>query len=516
MVLAIASGYLYFFPFFEHLRNPNENVRVFMVMAVVDHGTFALNRVIAERGPVDDRATNVAQRCAGAGAPEPCTYSSKAPGTSYLGIPVYLFVRAAYRAAGSRPSFTAVVYFLRLFCVIVPTLLFLVAFDRFLRRFVRGEFERLLVVAATALGTMCFTYAHQFAGHQLVAIFIFASFMLVERAREASPLSAWLIAAAGFAAAYGAISEYPAIVAAAALAIYAAARVGERRVVVFAQFAAGAVVPLSLAVLYHQVCFGRPWRTGYSMLANPDYAQFHGVGAFGIGAPSLNVAIHSSLSPAKGLFFFAPFLLLAFPGLMVMWRRGHRAETLMTAFIITSYLVYQSSVNPDIGGWSIGPRYIVIVVPFLAMAAASYLDERRGRSPVFLHAMAIPLALLSIVFTFVSTIVFHTFPPAFTNPFYEFVLPLARMNYFNYSLGTWLGLRGLVSALPGMLPTAILAAAFCAGPFPVSISTRRARGIATALVVLLLLIGLSRVERFPDPQKNWEFERLTRMWEPLP
>src|SRR5882724_5578303 len=44
--VAIAAGYLYFFPYFGHLRNPNENVRVYMVLSIVDHHTFALNQTI--------------------------------------------------------------------------------------------------------------------------------------------------------------------------------------------------------------------------------------------------------------------------------------------------------------------------------------------------------------------------------------------------------------------------------------------------------------------------------------
>jgi hypothetical protein len=173
-------------------------------------------------------------------------------------------------------------------------------------------------------------------------------------------------------------------------------------------------------------------------------------------------------------------------------------------------------VNPEIGGWSIGPRYIVLITPFLAFGAAAFLEELRRRSPLWQYALVIPLSLLSITYTFLSTIVFHTFPPAFTNPFYEWVLPLMRMGYFNYSLGTWLGARGLWSALPGMLPVGVMAVCFCWGPQGPARGLRLAYAATAALVASLLFTALSHVDRFDSAGKDGEFHRLVMLWEPSP
>ena len=508
---AIMAGYLYFFPFFQHLGNPNENVRVYMVMAIVDHGTFALNRVIAQRGFVDDRATNIGQRCVGRVAAEPCTYSSKAPGTSYLGVPVYAALRTAYALAGTEPDLPTTIYVLRLVCLVLPSLVFIAAFDRFLRRYLQDTFLRLLVVATVALGTMDFTFAHQFASHQLVAILVFGSFMLIEEAHLTGRTR--LAFAAGFAAWYAAISEYPALLAAVALTAYVVARHGRGWRSATGLFMAGGLVPAILVAIYHTICFGRPWRTGYSMLANPAYAQFHRVGVDGIGWPSFAAAYYSLLSPARGLFFFAPFLILGLPGLFMLWRR-HRAEGLLACVMVSGYFVFQSAVNPDIGGWSIGPRYIVLVTPFLAFAAAGLLEQMQAHSDIYIHAVVVPLALLSIVFTFLSTIVFHTFPPAFSNPFYEWVMPLVRMDYFNYSFGTWLGLRGFASALPGLVPVGVLIVSLAIGASIRSVPGVLVRAATTALVASILFTALGHAQRFEAADKTREFERLIARWEP--
>jgi len=511
---AIVGGYLYFFPYFGHLRNPNENVRVYMVLSIVDHHTFALNQTISEEGYVDDRAINRSHVCSGRQRVEPCTYSSKAPGTSYLGVPVYLALRTAYAAFGTTPDLAAVTYFLRLFCVILPSLLFVWAFFQFLCRYLQGDFERWLIVGTFALGTMSYTYAHEFVGHQLAAILAFGSFVLVERAYRGG--DRWATLAAGFAAGYAAITEYPAILIVPIVAAYAAARLRGRVPAPLAVFGAGLVVPATLGMLYHQVCFDSPLRTGYSMLANPAYARFHSVGVFGIATPTLSAASYSLLSPARGLFFFAPFLLIGLVGLVMLWRDGRRAECTLTTAVVSVCVVYQSAVNPDIGGWSIGPRYIVLITPFLTFGAAACLEHFRRRSFWYLYGAAIPLCMLSVAFTFLSTVVFHTFPPQFTNPFYEWILPLMRMGYFNYSLGTWIGLRGMWSALPGLLPVAVMMLSFCLGPAAVDRPQRLARAAAAALIASILLTALSHLQRFDSAEKDAEFSRLARLWEPQP
>ena len=77
-VLLLAVLYLWVFPFHDVVRNPNENVRVYMTVAIVDDHTFAINRIEGAWGYVNDKAVRNGR-----------LYSSKAPGTSYLGVPIY-------------------------------------------------------------------------------------------------------------------------------------------------------------------------------------------------------------------------------------------------------------------------------------------------------------------------------------------------------------------------------------------------------------------------------------------
>src|SRR3954469_2349058 len=90
--LLVALVYLYVFPYFERLNNPNENARVWMTRAIVEHHVLNIDRMQQEWGYVNDKAKS-----------ETHVYSGKAPGSSFLGVPV-LFVHTKLRHLFGRLS----------------------------------------------------------------------------------------------------------------------------------------------------------------------------------------------------------------------------------------------------------------------------------------------------------------------------------------------------------------------------------------------------------------------------
>ncbi|MFO0602768.1 MAG: hypothetical protein U0324_06310 [Polyangiales bacterium] len=121
-VALLAVLYLWVFPYHGIVNNPNENVRLFMTVALVDDGTLAINRVENTWGYTNDkgvRDTPLAEAISRrhvpddvlrlAGVPEDVLirfrlgrttpadraltahllYSAKAPGTSFVGVPAY-------------------------------------------------------------------------------------------------------------------------------------------------------------------------------------------------------------------------------------------------------------------------------------------------------------------------------------------------------------------------------------------------------------------------------------------
>src|SRR6266404_4224494 len=77
--ILVSIVYLSVFPYYERLNNHNENARVWMTRAIVEHHVLNLDQVEREWGWVNDKATANKH-----------VYSSKAPGASFLGVPVLL------------------------------------------------------------------------------------------------------------------------------------------------------------------------------------------------------------------------------------------------------------------------------------------------------------------------------------------------------------------------------------------------------------------------------------------
>ena len=77
-------------------------------------------------------------------------------------------------------------------------------------------------------------------------------------------------------------------------------------------------------------------------------------------------------SPGKSLFLFAPPLLLALPGL---WRlaRGNRALAVVAGLTPLVYLLFFARYTQWEGGYCFGPRYLVPVIPLLALGLGPML-----------------------------------------------------------------------------------------------------------------------------------------------
>ena len=94
------AAYLYVFPYYPSIRSANELPRVYLVMAMVDHGTFAIDRGVRRWGETVDVSPHGGHQ-----------YSNKAPGSSMLAIPAYAILTAITHATGhGEPSLAATIW----------------------------------------------------------------------------------------------------------------------------------------------------------------------------------------------------------------------------------------------------------------------------------------------------------------------------------------------------------------------------------------------------------------------
>ena len=147
------------FPYVRALNNPNELVRVYTVIALVENGTYCIDEQVERFGWVGDMA-HVPQ----ADGTERY-FMVKAPGIVHAGVPSYaLFSKVVapllgrrYPGAASTEAerlwwVRASTWALRLTTSQLPCLVFLVWLERYLRAFSRDVLLRCLAVAAIAVG----------------------------------------------------------------------------------------------------------------------------------------------------------------------------------------------------------------------------------------------------------------------------------------------------------------------------------------------------------------------------
>jgi hypothetical protein len=432
----------------------NAAVRFDLVRAIVEQGTVRIDGYEKNTGDLAYRDGHY--------------YCDKAPGLSFAAVPVYA---ALYPLAGEgrlRGAFVSRAAWLATVCAVaLPSAAAVVML------YLLGEVLGLLpawraaLALAYAFATLAFPYATLFYGHQLAAALLILAFGLLMRARwRGGTVSAGRLLTAGALLGAAITVEYPAALAVAVIVLYAAwfVRPWHR----LGWLAAGAAPLLVALGAYHAAAFGSPFTLPYAFSTDSPRRQ----GAlFGLGLPRLRVLYAVLLSPYRGLFYSAPWLLLAIPGVVRLWRaRRLRPEAAVATAVPLLYLIMNAGMNDWHGGWGAGPRHLVPGLPFLALAAGGLLAGRapsRAERAIYGVAVAFSAALM-----LVATSVQPEVPRWYGRPFEDFLLPAfaegrLALNTLPvhtgtvherreaWSLGELFGLAGRAA----LLPLAVLVAA---------------------------------------------------------
>lgn len=435
--LAIATAYLYLFPHFPEIRSANELPRVYLVQAMADHGTFAIDRYLDPRLPLADVSPANGHK-----------YSNKAPGTSMIVVPFYWVVS---RIAGP-PSFDVTMWLCRVVSGVIPAILFLALLARFLAQFAPDPNVRRIVLVAYAFGTMAMSYSQLFIAHQLSAVCVASAWIIALEACNGSRTTPAFFAA-GLLAGCAPLVDYQAAFALVPLGVHVlfALRRGMVRRIPnggmlrpIVLLAIGAAIPIAILLAYHTACFGSPLRTGYD--ASKTFAVYHQEGFLGITKLRAAAFWGTTVLPHFGLFSLSPWLLLVFPGFVALWRRGMRDVAITCAVTLVVYILFITSINFWRGGWSVGPRYITVALPFLLPPIAAQLEEWRAR--LVPMTIAVALIFVGIAIYTLATATFPYWPEVFENPFHELTLRLLGDGLVAPNAGTWVGLPALVSLVP--------------------------------------------------------------------
>lgn len=170
------------------------------------------------------------------------------------------------------------------------------------------------------------------------------------------------------------------------------------------------VVSGFLSLWWNGVRFGSIWESGYV-----DSESFTAPWLFGIGG--------LLMGPARGFFWYSPILLLGFWGVRWFWQQA-RWFILSIAAISLIYLLLYGKWYMWHGGYSWGPRFLVPLVPLLAIlvgpAWERFVEERQwgamGRLVVGLlltFSVLLQLIGLAVPFALVQNWLADTVEPLF-------------------------------------------------------------------------------------------------------
>jgi hypothetical protein len=281
-------------------------------------------------------------------------YAAKPPGLALASQPAYEAVQLLGVETSGDPTWP--IWALHVWSVVLPAAVLL-----FLVMRLGGRLEpRLGATAAVTLGlaTLVLPFATLFFGHLLATCLGFAAFALLWHERDGRARVP-LVAAAGLLAGLAVTVDYPLGLVALVLGLYAVA--GRRRFVQRAlAYAGGLLTGVAPLFLFNWWAFGSPLELPYEGWHAPGDEPLPGV--FGITLPRLDSALLLIVSPA-GLAALAP----AVVGTVLLYRRGRRAEALVIGALTVLYLSYNSAFVLPFAGSSPMPRYLIPILPFLAV-----------------------------------------------------------------------------------------------------------------------------------------------------
>lgn len=456
----------------------NQNSRFNLTRAIVEQGTV---RIDAYAGNTGDYALIDGH-----------IYTDKAPGLSLMAVPVYVTTLGLERLglddlthrigqSGSlentlnengagiseeRTSIAFALYLATLITVAIPAALMAVLLALIVERVTGSRAAGIWSALIIALATPVFPYAQAFYGHVPAVACLVGALALI-LLRNDDQLTSRRLLGIGFLLGWAIVIEYPVALLVLPLALWAVAISGYRGTLLGTL---GALPALLTLAIYDLVAFGTVMPIGYQHSAL--WQDQHSTGFLSITRPHFNALYGLSFSPFRGLFFFAPVLILTIPGIYLLARERHsRAVGLVATGAFMTFFLFIASSIMWWGGFAAGPRYLVPAIPLLAVplgAAVAELNRLPALSVarrLLLGATGV-LALVSVTLTWAMTFAGQNYPPDTTRrPLTDYVLPAFQNGDIARNIGMVIRFDGVSSLVP-------LAIMLIAGLLLIAVKTR--------------------------------------------
>ncbi|HEX6737868.1 MAG TPA: phospholipid carrier-dependent glycosyltransferase, partial [Vicinamibacteria bacterium] len=371
-----------------HFYSGDEETLYLVTESLVERHTFAL--------PDDAWVDHTARGTHGG------LYAQYPPGQSLAAVPFYLLGRAVAVAFPPDSRGYVTRFCVALFGSVVAALTVALLY-RLARSLGFRAAPSLGLAAIYGVAMPAWPYSRTFFAEPLTALLLLAAFCALRRG--SAPTSPGWLVAAGLAAGAAVATKPHGAIALPILGLYLLRRAsrptgegGGRRAAAARGLRAALWWGAGLAVVafpyaaFNAAIYGGSLRTGYSQsVVDLTFDTPLLVGLYGL-----------TISPNKGLLWYAPPVLLALAGWWWFarghvdeaggWRsptgqgqhiaRGHADEALACLGIALVHLGFYSRHHVWHGDGSWGPRYLTIALPFVALPMVALLDEVRRSRPL--------------------------------------------------------------------------------------------------------------------------------------
>ena len=404
----------------------------------------------------------------------PLTVGLRTTGVKFANAPPSTWLQTQKPAVASTAQD---IWLLTLFGALLPTiiLMFLVSAEAERLRPGTGPVAALTIGA----GSLMLPFSSELFSHALSATLGFAGFtLLAPTGGDPSPRHR-RIAVAGVLLGFALVTEYPLALLALVSFVFLATQAHPLRRL--CAFCVGGVVGFLPLPMYAWWAYGDPLHSTYAgAVLEPgksghDVLGANGAGFFGITTPNLH-ALLELLFSGRGLFVVTPIAAVGLVGLVELARRGQRGYAFAALATFAAFLAYDCAYWTPFGGAAPGPRFLVPVLPFLAIGVAAAWDSMRR--------VVAPLLIASVVMVTIETS---------TGPL--LVVTTTSVWWYRFRHGQFVATLGAATGIwPG--PTSIvvfLAAIVAALLVGIGRPALSAKGVATAATTFGAWLCLSEL-----------------------
>lgn len=311
-------------------------------------------------------------------------YVGAAPGLGLMAAPAYFLSRPLLKilpvAGNHEMEYGILSLFFSFLFAALPGAIIAVLLYSLLKEFNLRENEKLLLVFASAFGTILFYYSTRFLAHVMGAFLLFGAFYILFKARHGSVPQKWLMPfLAGICIGFSVLTEYTLSIGAVLLTAYALFDFRKLKLRYYAYMACGLVLPALLFMYYHYECFNNPFSiaTKYSRM----------IGPIPFAMPKLNIIYELLFGTYRGMFLYMPVLLPALYGIYIFFKAPQKKflpeMLVIAAFFLSIFFticLFCNVVWP--WGGDFGPRFFVCLIPFL-MIPLAHAYKKIGHTFIF-------------------------------------------------------------------------------------------------------------------------------------